>query len=77
MNGFINDLAYTNKMIIAACGREHKLGRWWNLKNAKDRLTIIRFNGDLEESMNNSNSNFDEESESEDSEDTADNNSTD
>lgn len=34
--GFINDLRFSNdgSKIIAACGQEHRFGRWWKLKGA-------------------------------------------
>jgi ribosomal RNA-processing protein 9 len=48
MKGFVNGLYVSSRLIIAGCSREHRLGRWWNIKGAKDRLTIIRFKDDLE-----------------------------
>ncbi|XP_026473239.1 U3 small nucleolar RNA-interacting protein 2 [Ctenocephalides felis] len=43
VEGFVNALAFTNdgKHIIAGIGREHKLGRWWTNKNAKNLILII------------------------------------
>jgi ribosomal RNA-processing protein 9 len=28
--------------LVAGLGREHKFGRWWNLKGNKDKVAIIR-----------------------------------
>lgn len=43
VEGFINALYFTNdgQYIIAGVGREHKLGRWWTNKNAKNIILII------------------------------------
>lgn len=45
-HGFINDLRFTSdgKKLIAACGQEHKFGRWWKLKAAKNCLRIFDLN---------------------------------
>lgn len=41
--GFINSLQFTNNgdNIIAGIGQEHRLGRWWSLKEAKNNIMII------------------------------------
>jgi WD40 repeat protein len=46
MQGFVNALALTKDLVVAATSREHRLGRWWSLRHseAKDRLTILRLN---------------------------------
>ncbi|XP_067936609.1 U3 small nucleolar RNA-interacting protein 2-like isoform X2 [Watersipora subatra] len=43
MPGFVNDLHFATggKFLAAAVGQEHKLGRWWRLKEAKNCLAII------------------------------------
>lgn len=43
MVGFVNALTFSSdgKTLIAGIGQEHKLGRWWRLKNAKNALCII------------------------------------
>ena len=44
--GFINDLRFTSdgQKIIAACGQEHRLGRWWKLKGTKNCLRTFEVN---------------------------------
>ena len=41
--GFVNDLRFTESgsHLIAALGQEHKLGRWWSCKEAKNRVIVI------------------------------------
>nr|CAB3265800.1 U3 small nucleolar RNA-interacting protein 2-like [Phallusia mammillata] len=41
--GFVNDLRFTDKgnHLIAAIGQEHKLGRWWSIKSARNSTMII------------------------------------
>ena len=42
--GFVNGLCFTacGDYLLAAVGQEHRLGRWWCLKEAKNRLVIIK-----------------------------------
>ena len=46
MEGFINSLALTPRMVVAGCSREPRLGRWMNMKSAKNRICLVRFNSD-------------------------------
>lgn len=41
--GFVNALKFSRdgKTLVAGIGQEHKLGRWWRIKNAKNALCII------------------------------------
>lgn len=41
--GFINDLRFTSdgSKILAACGQEHRLGRWWRLGETKNCMRIF------------------------------------
>ena len=41
--GFVNDLRFTENgsHLVAAVGKEHKLGRWWTMKDAKNQILII------------------------------------
>lgn len=48
VEGVVNDIHLSSRLMIAACGREHRFGRWWNFKKAKDQLLIMRFKEDLE-----------------------------
>ena len=43
--GFVNSLAFTSdgSSLIAGIGQEHRLGRWWRLKEAKNVILVIPF----------------------------------
>lgn len=43
MPGFINALAFNSNgtKLFAAVGQEHRLGRWWRIKEAKNKIVII------------------------------------
>lgn len=43
VRGFVNSLAFTNdgSKLIAAIGQEHRLGRWWRIKEAKNSVMVI------------------------------------
>lgn len=47
VTGFVNDLTFTSEgnSLIAGIGQEHRLGRWWRLKDAKNVIHIIPFVG--------------------------------
>ena len=42
--GFINslDISPCGEWIVAGLGQEHRLGRWWRDKKAKNKLAVIR-----------------------------------
>lgn len=44
--GFINDLRFTSdgSKVLAACGQEHRFGRWWKLKGTKNCLRTFEVN---------------------------------
>lgn len=44
--GFINSLTFTSdgSFLIAGIGQEHRLGRWWKLKEAKNNILVIPLN---------------------------------
>lgn len=46
VKGFVNSLAFTNngEKLIAAVGQEHRLGRWWRMKEAANRILVISLN---------------------------------
>ena len=41
--GFVNDLKFSSsgEFLVAAVGQEHRLGRWWRNKAAKNSIVII------------------------------------
>lgn len=45
-HGFVNDLKFSSDgdKLVAACGQEHKFGRWWKLKGSKNRMQIFNIN---------------------------------
>ncbi|RYG64469.1 hypothetical protein EON64_13930 [archaeon] len=47
--GFVNGLVMRDNLVLAAVGREHRLGRWWSLpySECKNRLVISRYNLDV------------------------------
>lgn len=44
MVGFVNSLAFSpdGQVLVAGIGQEHKLGRWWRIKEAKNGIRIIK-----------------------------------
>lgn len=46
VKGFVNNLAFTSNgdKLIAAVGQEHRLGRWWRMKEAANRILVISLN---------------------------------
>uniref|UniRef100_A0A8C7XTW9 Ribosomal RNA processing 9, U3 small nucleolar RNA binding protein n=1 Tax=Oryzias sinensis TaxID=183150 RepID=A0A8C7XTW9_9TELE len=43
VSGFVNDLKFSSSghFLVAGVGQEHRLGRWWRLKEAKNGIFII------------------------------------
>lgn len=43
MVGFVNALAFSSNgnFLVAGVGQEHRLGRWWRIKNAKNCIYVI------------------------------------
>lgn len=43
VQGFVNSLAFSNdgSKLVAAIGQEHRLGRWWKIKEAKNSIFVI------------------------------------
>lgn len=41
--GFVNGLVFTSdaSRLIVACGQEHRLGRWWRVKEATNGVLIV------------------------------------
>jgi len=48
--GFVNAIAIakSGKFLLAGIGREHRLGRWFNIKVAKHGLLTVPLNLNLE-----------------------------
>jgi ribosomal RNA-processing protein 9 len=44
LEGFINGIEFfdNNKSLVAAVGKEHRLGRWSVNKNVKNGISIIK-----------------------------------
>jgi len=42
--GFVNSLQFSDdgSLLVAGVGTEHRLGRWWHLKSAKNCVCIVR-----------------------------------
>lgn len=42
--GIVNGLSFDRqgKVLVAAVGKEHRLGRWWNYKQAKNGVFVVR-----------------------------------
>jgi len=43
VKGFVNSLAFTadGEYLIAGIGQEHRLGRWWSLKEANNSICVV------------------------------------
>ncbi len=50
VQGFANAIALTSRLLVVGGGKEHKHGRWWNLKGNHNKLTIVRFDSLLNQS---------------------------
>lgn len=42
VKGIVNGLCITNNILVAATGREHKMGRWWIDKKCQNGLVIMK-----------------------------------
>jgi ribosomal RNA-processing protein 9 len=42
MEGFINSIVISNKVIVAGTGCEHRLGRWWKIKGNKNKVHVLK-----------------------------------
>ncbi|XP_056590941.1 U3 small nucleolar RNA-interacting protein 2 [Triplophysa dalaica] len=52
VTGFVNSLKFSSsgKFLVAGVGQEHRLGRWWRIKEAKNGLYIIPLKRQTKES---------------------------
>jgi ribosomal RNA-processing protein 9 len=43
-NGFVNSLCFSKsgRYLVAGVGQEHRLGRWWRLRNVRNGIYIIQ-----------------------------------
>lgn len=43
IDGFINSMVFTpdGKNLIVGVGQEHKCGRWWRIKETKNKIVVI------------------------------------
>lgn len=49
--GFVNSLTFTNdgQHLMVAVGQEHRLGRWWRIKNAVNSILVVPFERNTKE----------------------------
>ena len=42
--GFVNSLRFSSEglRLVAGVGQEHRLGRWWRMKEAKNHVAIVK-----------------------------------
>ena len=78
VEGFANALALTPRLLVVGGGKEHKHGRWWNMKGNHNKLTVVRFDSmldggssegeedDSHEGSSTSSNNMDDQSEDDD-----------
>jgi hypothetical protein len=67
VNGFVNGLYISKKIVVAGTGCEHKYGRWWRMKGPLNKVVVMRYN-EITES-DNSFTNDEEDDSSENSSD--------
>ena len=42
MEGFVNSMAMSPRLLVAGTGREHSWGRWWCMKGNKNKVVVTR-----------------------------------
>jgi len=42
LEGFVNALAVSARLVVAGTGREHRLGRWWNCRGNRNKVVVYR-----------------------------------
>jgi WD40 repeat protein len=47
LRGIVTGLAWApdGRTLVASVGQEHRLGRWWRYKNARNGIAVLRFKG--------------------------------
>ena len=50
VKGFVNSIAFSadGARLAAAVGQEHRLGRWWTHKEAKNSVVVVSLKLDLD-----------------------------
>lgn len=43
IDGFVNGLAISESLLVVGSSKEHRLGRWWNLKSCKEKINFIKY----------------------------------
>jgi ribosomal RNA-processing protein 9 len=46
--GFVNSVAISSRLVVAGTGREHRFGRWWNMRGNRNKVTVFRLPHDLD-----------------------------
>lgn len=64
VQGFANALALTSRLVVVGGGKEHKHGRWWNMKGNHNKLTVVRFDSLLDSGSDGSGSGSEQDQES-------------
>ncbi|KAL8578592.1 pre-rRNA processing protein [Nucella lapillus] len=43
VTGFVNSLKFSPRgdFLVAGVGKEHRLGRWWSIKTARNQVLVI------------------------------------
>lgn len=67
--GCVNALAVSPRLLVAGCGKEHKYGRWWNLKGGLNKLRIVRLTDEMLEDSSDEQQSSSQEDESDNSSD--------
>jgi ribosomal RNA-processing protein 9 len=48
VSGFVNALSLSPTHLVVGTGKEHKYGRWWNLKGSQNKIVMIPLRGGTE-----------------------------
>jgi len=48
LEGFVNGLALSPRLVVAGTGREHRLGRWWNCRGNRNKVSVFRLPSSLD-----------------------------
>ena len=42
LDGFVNSIAMSPRLLVAGTGREHRWGRWWSIKGNKNKVVVFK-----------------------------------